>query len=113
MSARLPKACGEPGCPGLAYKGPYCERCEGKRGYKGGKRLSASKRGYGRRWQKLRRRKLELDPWCEICQEREATIVHHLDPIAAGNPVVCRIERLESCCLSCHSKGEGWGAQMR
>ena len=109
MAAKLPKACSTPGCAGLAYDGPYCEKHESQHGYSNGKRLSASKRGYTKRWQRLRLRKLGQDPWCEICGEQAATIVHHLDPVAAGNPVMCRIERLQSVCASCHSKMEGGG----
>ena len=112
MGERPPKSCAECGCPGLAYKGPYCEKHEEKRGYVKGKRLSPSKRGYDGRWRRLRLKKLGINPWCEICGEQAATIVHHLDPVSSGNAVSCHVSRLQSVCARCHSKMEGWGAGM-
>ncbi len=94
----------------------YCTACCKRVGGRDGKRASSSVRGYDRRWRRLRAAKLRQSPLCELClatgRTEPATVVHHLDPVDDGNPVLCALDRLESNCLSCHSKGEGWGAAM-
>lgn len=68
-------------------------------------RESASNRGYGRRWQKIR--KLFLDkPENKICSAsgcREPSFeVHHIVPLAAGG--THSEDNLQGLCKSCHSR---------
>ncbi len=94
----------------------YCTACCERVGGRDGKRASSAKRGYDRRWRKLRALKLREEPLCQQClgvgRTEPATVVHHLDPVYPDGEILCDLDRLESLCLSCHSKGEGWGAAM-
>jgi 5-methylcytosine-specific restriction protein A len=66
-------------------------------------RPSSAKRGYGRRWKKLRDYKLACDPMCEVdgCPN-PATEVDHITPKADGG--TDDWDNLQSLCKSCHSK---------
>lgn len=66
-------------------------------------RESASKRGYGRAWQKLRTFKLNRQPMCEAngCW-RHASEVDHIVPRARGG--IDSYENLQSLCKTHHSQ---------
>jgi 5-methylcytosine-specific restriction endonuclease McrA len=77
------------------------------------KRGSATKRGYGAHWQKVRIRKLRKDPLCEKHLPRvvEADRVHHID----GNSRNNAMDNLMSLCIPCHEKehaGDRWGRKL-
>ena len=65
-----------------------------------------------KRWQKLRRQKLLINPMCQRCEKKEkyvvAYIVHHKEHITEQNyeddNVFFNIDNLESVCLVCHNK---------
>jgi 5-methylcytosine-specific restriction endonuclease McrA len=65
-----------------------------------------------KRWQKLREKKLILNPLCERCNKADikepAYIVHHKEYITDLNyeddDVFFNIENLESLCKKCHNK---------
>lgn len=64
---------------------------------------------YGtRRWQRLRRLKLQVNPLCEpyLKQQRlePATAVDHIVAIRAGGDPYPALEGLMSCCTSCHNR---------
>lgn len=61
-------------------------------------RLSASRRGYDRRWQKVRAVMLAKHPVCGC--GNFTTQVHHLD----NNPRNNSEDNLQPLCASCHSK---------
>ena len=69
-------------------------------------RPSAARRGYDRRWRKLRRMVLAATPICETegC-ERAATDVHHIRRLAAGGDDT--LDNLQALCHVCHSKVTG------
>lgn len=71
------------------------------------RRGSAAERGYGAAWQRLRLAVLKAEPLCRRCRERgvvrAATLVHHMDRIAEGNPALARVERLVPMCDECHA----------
>jgi len=71
-------------------------------------RGSASSRGYGHGWRKLRLLKLKTDPVCETegCGE-PANEVDHRTPKRKGG--TDDWENLQSLCKSCHSKKTGRG----
>lgn len=80
-------------------------------------RASASKRGYGSTWQKLRLIKLQDQP---ICQQpgclKPATDVDHIKTLADGGENT--LENLRSMCHSCHSRAtalfdRGFGREKR
>lgn len=65
-----------------------------------------------KRWQKLRKQKILLNPLCERCLKREiyvpAYFVHHKEYITEKNyeddNIFFNIENLESLCQECHNK---------
>lgn len=109
MPQRAKRACRTPGCPGLAEQG-YCPACLAKRPTqrKPDKRTDRVN-GYATpAWQKLRAAKLEMTPYCERCLKKKihvhAKIVHHLDAVGDGHPLLCSLGRLESLCRACHER---------
>lgn len=68
-------------------------------------RGSAALRGYGRRWRKVRNRKLAIDPLCEHCratgQYVPAYDVDHIVPIREGGARYA-LSNLQSLCRRCH-----------
>jgi 5-methylcytosine-specific restriction protein A len=71
-------------------------------------RLSPSKRGYGRDWQKVRALKLRAEPRCEPCLERGklvwATVVDHIVSIEERPDLRLSLDNLRSCCKPCHDR---------
>ena len=83
------------GC-GQAVRGT-CNKCRAVR-EKG--RPSASARGYGAKWRKLRRHVLSLDPMCRVCKREIATEVDHINRKADGGSD--DVENLQGLCYDCH-----------
>ncbi len=83
------------GC-GQAVRGT-CPRCRAVR-EKG--RPSAHARGYGAKWQKLRRYILALDPICRTCMRVAASEVDHIIRKADGG--TDDTENLQGLCKECH-----------
>lgn len=61
------------------------------------------------RWKNVRHTKLIYNPMCEICRERIATEVHHIQPIEqySNNPELMeemcyKYSNLQSVCYQCH-----------
>lgn len=113
MGRRRPKRpCARPGCPELVDRG-YCERCERRRRQAQDRgRLSAARRGYGRRWQRLRLMILARDPMCRCgldgCDHepgrcvRPSEHVDHIVPRARGGDD--SEGNLQGLCAGCHSR---------
>lgn len=104
MPRRVGHPCAAPGCAGVVRGAAYCPEHQPARST--ASRLSPSRRGYDRRWQRLRRMVLAQQPFCVAC-EREgrvtpATDVDHIVPLADGG----RDEwsNLQPLCHSCHSR---------
>lgn len=64
-------------------------------------RESAAKRGYGRRWARLRLIVLRLEPMCRACKTRPAVDVDHIVPLRRGGTNA--MDNLQPLCRSCHS----------
>jgi 5-methylcytosine-specific restriction protein A len=64
-------------------------------------RESAAKRGYGRRWQRLRLMVLARDPVCRMCGRLESTDADHI--VAKEQGGLDTLENLQGLCHSCHS----------
>ena len=106
MPDRPPTACRKPGCPGLV-RGGECSVCgptrtggwdawHGRRGTE-----SRHRRGYGTRWDKLRKWILDANPICAICGA-PANEVDHILPRAQGG--TDEESNLQALCAACHSR---------
>ena len=69
-------------------------------------RESASQRGYGVRWRRIRLKHLQGDPLCSMCagagRITAATEVHHILPLKQGG--THNASNLQSLCKACHNK---------
>jgi 5-methylcytosine-specific restriction protein A len=90
------------------FGGRFCShRCAGLSRRKPGRtdsqrnRLSAAKRGYGSRWQRLRKAFLLLNPWCEKCG-KVAEDVDHIVPLSRGGGN--DLANLRALCEYCHCR---------
>jgi 5-methylcytosine-specific restriction enzyme A len=108
MPMRALHPCNEPGCAELIRDGRYCSThntahihlYEHERG-------TSAQRGYGARWQRLRRMFLAAHPICEDpdqvhpAQVVPATDVDHIVSLRDGGSN--REENLQALCHACHS----------
>ena len=110
MPHKPPHRCSNPGCPeritegrdGLPHK---------KLTYKilDKNRPNSYRRGYNKRWSKIRNIFLSKQPLCIDCEDEgittPATEAHHIIPISKGGTHT--EENLMALCKSCHSKRTG------
>lgn len=114
MPQRAPSACRRPGCAGLVRNG-VCSRCGPLRrqvqAAHDEQRGTAAQRGYGGRWQRLRRAYLRRHPLCVHCLQagrtEPAVDVHHIVPRRNGGSDAD--DNLLALCHSCHSRVTGAG----
>lgn len=108
MPRRPPHPCQHPGCGVLVYgAGSRCPaHAQQQQREQDQRRGSSTARGYGSDWQRLRRRKLRVDPLCEDCKEQgRATLaveVHHKIRITERPDLRLNWENLRSLCEPCH-----------
>jgi 5-methylcytosine-specific restriction protein A len=110
MPVSVSNVCREAGCKRLC-SGRYCDahlRANGEKQYRRDhdrKRGSAAKRGYGRRWERLRAMVLARDPLCKIvilCNgTAPSTDADHIVARNAGGEDT--MENLQGACHACHS----------
>ncbi len=85
MPHSAPRPCRVPGCAGVVREGAHCAAHAGTLKNYDRRRPSASKRGYGRHWGRLRRWFLSNHPMCQWPGCREpASQVDHIVPLARG-----------------------------
>ena len=105
MPYRAPTGCSQPGCGRLAVKAGRCAEDQLL------PRPSPSKRGYGAKWQKIRKEHLAMEPYCRECGRSgirvEATDVDHMIRRSMGGSD--GHENLQSLCHSHHSQKTGRG----
>jgi 5-methylcytosine-specific restriction enzyme A len=109
MPKRAPRPCVIQGCSELVRVGAYCttHQPEIKRTHVDD-RVSASKRGYGATWRRLRAIVLRRNPLCidpfgvHGAAIEIATDVDHIIPRVEGGQDV--INNLQSLCHACHSR---------
>ncbi|HFD40865.1 MAG TPA: HNH endonuclease [Anaerolineae bacterium] len=119
MPRRAPRPCRWPGCPELTrdHSG-YCPaHLRQARRQRDAGRPSAARRGYGRRWQRIRRMYLNEHPLCEDPfgvhggMPPAATEVDHIEPRRQGGSD--DFSNLQALCHRCHSRKTalelGWG----
>ena len=114
MPTKPPKPCRFPGCPELVDNG-YCEEHADKiNGRYEQERGTATARGYGTRWQKLRDRFAKKFPLCAECLRNGHVTpmkdVHHKIKHDGDVDLLYDWDNLESLCRACHNaktaKGE-------
>lgn len=71
-------------------------------------RPTAHRRGYGTRWQRLRRTFLARHPLCVMCLANgdvtPATVVDHIVPHKGDQAKLWDIDNLQSLCEKCHNR---------
>jgi len=101
------RPCGFPGCPNLT-DGRFCEEHakQENRRYERYQRDPATKRRYGRAWQRIRDRYAAAHPFCEECYKRGVLTpteeIHHIKPLAHGGTHAD--DNLMALCKPCHSR---------
>ena len=97
------KPCKHPSCPSLTEE-LYCEEHKGLHP----SRPSASKRGYGSKWQRLSKQFLRKQPLCIRCQSEgvytKATVVDHIIPHRGDEKLMWDRGNWQSLCKSCHDR---------
>ncbi len=110
------RPCGFPGCPNLT-DGRFCEvhAKQETRRYERYQRDPATKRRYGRAWQRIRDRYAAAHPFCEECYKHGVLTpteeIHHIKPLAHGGTHA--EDNLMALCKPCHSRitvemGDRW-----
>ena len=98
------RACSVPGCRNLGT-GDRCEehqqRHEATRPAWTSTKGSASSRGYGATWRRLRKLVLHRDPICRACCRAPSTTVDHIVPKARGGQDT--MENLQGLCAACEA----------
>lgn len=91
--------------PDEAYKPVFIKEYKGRRWYTQTRMNEDDYMNLSPIWQKLRRKKLQLNPVCEFCKSAMNVQVHHLRyPEIWGEE---EIEDLMTLCDSCHSNIHG------
>lgn len=102
MPTSMRRACRVQGCTQSATRNGYCaahaQAYEQKRQAERG---TASERGYGYRWGKLRLMVLRAQPACAVCGQ-PATDVDHITPKSRGG--TDNLDNLQSLCHACHTR---------
>jgi len=118
MPTKPKTACTFSGCPALTPAGTrYCPAHQKQTSkQEDANRGTATQRGYGGNWRKVRAVQLARHPECEDClgkgRHRVAELVHHRDGDSRNNTA----ENLASLCRPCHEElhreqGERWGGK--
>ena len=119
MPNKLARGCAQTGCPELT-RDPSCYCPEHKKLHQtrqDERRGSSSERGYGARWQRVRKHFLNLNPVCEECYKKgiaePATTVDHIVPHKGNMELFWDQENLQSLCKLHHDRKtateSGWG----
>ncbi len=116
MPYKPKRPCAYPGCPRLT-DGRYCEEHTKlvNSNYNRYERDPASRKRYGRAWQRIRKAYADEHPLCEECLKQGRLVpveqVHHIKPLAEGGTHAR--DNLISLCRSYHARihaerGDRW-----
>lgn len=108
MPYRPNTPCRHPGCAALV---PYGQKyCEKHKALHPEEVRSATKRGYGRKWQKFSKAYLQAHPLCVRCMGKKppvytkATVVDHVIPHRGDQKLFWDQSNLQALCKQCHDK---------
>lgn len=101
MAPKPLRTCAMPGCPELVSDGSYCEHHMNQHPRAEDYRLSARKRGYDRRWERIRDQYIKAHPYCQRCGSQYRLHVHHVVPLSQGG--THDWSNLVSLCEACHN----------
>lgn len=107
MAGKLGKPCREPRCAEIVTgPGRYCEKHTVIEKQERGKWATTERLDFygSARWQRLRTLKLSQNPICEVCNQRFATQVHHLQKARENPTLRFEMSNLQSICVWCHAK---------
>jgi 5-methylcytosine-specific restriction enzyme A len=107
MPYRPATPCRYPGCPELTHE-RYCPEHRGQ--VRPDDRPGSTARGYGSRWQTVRRMFLRREPLCELCGDT-ATVAHHKVEKKDGGRD--NFENLQALCAVCHNRVHRGGAGQK
>lgn len=103
------RPCRHPGCRALTRQS-YCDRHMAEHQRSRGQqehRLSAARRGYGRKWRAESKEYLAEHPWCAECLKRDvhepATEVDHIVPHKGNKRLFWDRKNWQGLCHRCHS----------
>ena len=104
------KPCLEPRCPNDAHRGPRCpEHTKQHQAYRDRWRGNACERGYGYRWQQMRKRVLARDgSICSDCGRTPPDVrltIDYVIPLAHGGSNA--LDNLRVLCLACNGSRGG------
>ena len=98
------KPCKHIGCRQYASEFGYCPEHQSDRfKFFREKRVSPSKLGYDRKWDKARKEFLKANPLCVVCG-KPATEVDHIIAHKGNKALFWNVANWQSLCHSCHSK---------
>ena len=108
MPVRPKRPCAHPGCPELVAEGKYCEK---HRASHPEETRSASYRGYGNAWQRVRKQYLAAHPLCVMCEAEgrysRATVVDHIQPHRGDRELFWDQSNWQPLCKAHHDKKTG------
>ena len=101
-----PRQCTKPGCKEYAVKHGRCEQHQPE-AWTTSKGKTASQRGYGSQWRKIRTQVLKRDDYlCQVCLSKgvytQATEVDHIKNKANGG--TDSPDNLQAICSPCHKE---------
>ena len=103
MPTRPGKPCAAPDCKAIVRNARYCALHQAP---EVDDRPSASSRGYGVQWRRVRARVLAMRPLCAHCLAKDlivpATEVDHIKSLRSGG--TNHYDNLQSLCKPCHSR---------
>lgn len=88
-----------PRCNTLVVRKSICPRCGGGVGVK----PSASRRGYGKTWQRLSALAISLQPWCSRCKSTNDLTTDHRAPLALVGERELSLADVDVLCRKCNS----------
>ncbi len=96
MPRRPKRPCWRSDCPNL-----NCTEHKRPARQQGGTRASAARRGYDRKWRRVRAAYLKRHPWCVVCGEPATNVDHIVARVDGGSD---KWDNLQSLCHSDHSR---------
>jgi 5-methylcytosine-specific restriction enzyme A len=114
MPTRPLRPCSQPGCPALVQSGRCLVHKREQRRPHDERRGTAHERGYGARWQRVRKTFLAAHPLCRSCEHAgrltPAKVVDHIVPHRGNMELFWDRANWAPMCAPCHDRKTGGGA---